>query len=224
MTSLTENPYYHELIFNLFFLQPGRTGAQRKLSLTEKLSASPESFLIDRHIDETYLQNLQNFSFGRFELGLLVTLAFVTGVTQRDVYITFVTVTSLLGYIFGLPKLFLVFKKSFSFGEGCLVLQVILLYTAHSFIHLHNDNNSGQLLLEVGCNGNANCYIIQYLSITLYKCSSSGSISGHQSATGTLALLSRLLILSTGSIFQIRFLFGHYCYSSEAIHNDNNLY
>ena len=141
------------------FLQTGRTGAQRKLSLTEKLSASPESLLIDRHIDETYLQNLQNFSFGRFELGLLATLAFVTGVTQRDIYITFVTVTSLLGYICGLPKLFLVFKKSFSFGEGCLVLQVILLYTAHSFIHLHNDNNSSQLLLEVDSNGDANCNV-----------------------------------------------------------------
>jgi hypothetical protein len=86
-----------------------------------------------------------------------VTLALVTGVTQRDLYITFVTVTCLGAYICGLPKLFLAFKKSFSFGEGCLVLQVVLLYTAHSFIHLHNDNNASQLLLEVDSNGNTSC-------------------------------------------------------------------
>ena len=39
---------------------------------------------------------------------------------------------SLAAYIFHLPRLFLTFPKSFTFGEGCLALQSLVLFAASS--------------------------------------------------------------------------------------------
>jgi hypothetical protein len=38
----------------------------------------------------------------------------------------------LAAFVFYLPKLFRKFPKSFTFGEGCLVLQSVLLFVASS--------------------------------------------------------------------------------------------
>jgi hypothetical protein len=60
--SLTDNetPFYSQ-----------RNGSQRKLSLSEKLSASPEFLLIDKQIDESFLANVISISFGRLEIGVV---------------------------------------------------------------------------------------------------------------------------------------------------------
>jgi hypothetical protein len=48
--------------------------------------------------------------------------------TAFDLLTTMTTTAAFLSFIIGLPKFFLTFKKTFSLGEGCLVLQAILTY------------------------------------------------------------------------------------------------
>jgi hypothetical protein len=39
---------------------------------------------------------------------------------------TFITAIGLSAYVFYLPRIFINFKKSFTFGEGCLILQALI--------------------------------------------------------------------------------------------------
>ena len=117
-------------------------GAKRKLSLSEKLQASPESILIDRQNDEAYLTNLQNYSFGHFEFGLITSLCLVTGILSLSILNTVLLTLALVGFVFALPRLFLNFKKCFTFGEGCLLMQALFTYTAHSLIQLNSSHQT----------------------------------------------------------------------------------
>jgi hypothetical protein len=46
----------------------------------------------------------------------------------------------LAAFIAGLPQLFVAFPKSFTLGEGCLVLQAVCAYSAHAAIFLNADD------------------------------------------------------------------------------------
>ena len=64
--------------------------------------------------------------------------------TSFDLVVTVTASMAFAAYIVGLPKLFLTFKGLFSLGEGCLVLQAVLISLAHAVINLNSygDNSS----------------------------------------------------------------------------------
>jgi DMSO reductase anchor subunit len=96
--------------------------------------------------------------------------------TYGDLYVAATSVSTLTVFILGLPRLFLTFKKLFTFGEGCLVLQAVLVYAAHSILHLCNNNNN----INDG---------------------SSINETSEPSPSAILILLSRLILLSLGLLF-----------------------
>jgi hypothetical protein len=95
--------------------------------------------------------------------------------TYGDLYVAATSVSTLTVFILGLPRLFLTFKKLFTFGEGCLVLQAVLVYAAHSILHLCNNNNIND--------------------------GSSINERSEPSPSAILILLSRLILLSLGLLF-----------------------
>ena len=69
--------------------------------------------------------------------------------TSFDLVVTVTTSMAFAAYIVGLPKLFLTFKGLFSLGEGCLVLQAVLVSLANAVINLNRYGDSSNTNLEI---------------------------------------------------------------------------
>ena len=69
--------------------------------------------------------------------------------TSFDLVVTATASMAFAAYIVGLPKLFLTFKGLFSLGEGCLVLQAVLVSLANAVINLNRYGDSSNTNLEI---------------------------------------------------------------------------
>ena len=92
---------------------------------------------------------------------------------------------SFLAFVYALPKLFLTFQASFSYGEGVLVLQSIIVFSAKLFINLAQDvhnrstvEGSYNIIANVGLGSIGLLCLLHYVPFRVFQHPSTFYLSG----------------------------------------------
>jgi len=96
------------------------------LALSSLIEAKRQRVYIDRWLNPS--TDLTFVGVGFVAIAAIAQL-FVLSLSPHE---TIVNSLSLFAYVFYLPKLYRSFPKSFTFGEGCLVLQSLVIFVARS--------------------------------------------------------------------------------------------
>ncbi len=81
---------------------------------------------------EKVKENEQRNSFSLVKVVFIVASVIIQSYYWLPTHKIIINIICLAGYIFHLPHLFVTFPKSFTFGEGCLVLQSLVLFVSQS--------------------------------------------------------------------------------------------
>ncbi len=112
---------------------------------------------------------LKKTSFNIVEVIFMVASGIVQSYYWLPPYKVIINTMCLAGYIFHLPHLFVTFPKSFTFGEGCLVLQSLLLFVSRSDdLLLSQVEDSPSIARKVALNDVTQLSFYKCIAVTIY--------------------------------------------------------